>query len=271
MKKTVLITGASSGFGKESAKLFQKNGWNVVATMRSPENGKELAQLENILVTYLDVNDKASIVSAIQTGLDKFGGIDVLINSAGFAVMGIFETATEDQVRDQYATNVFGLMRVTKAVLPHMRKNGRGVIVNISSVAGRIGLPFASIYESSKFAVEGFSEALFFELYKLGILVKLVEPGSSDTNFSDAKEMTANSVESYQEAMNSFFTSYHQKTKLLVKAAPQAVASTIYKAATDTRRKLRYVIGEDCQFFVDIKTQDPEEEFVSKVDDFFKS
>jgi Short-chain alcohol dehydrogenase of unknown specificity len=268
--KTIFITGASSGFGKETAKLFQSKGWNVIATMRSPEKDEELTQLENILVTELDVQNEKSIKTAVEKGIEKFGKIDALLNNAGFAVMGVFESATEEQIYNQFDVNVFGMMRVTKTVLPFMRNNPKGVIVNISSVAGRVGLPFASIYESSKFAVEGFSEALYFELGNLGIKVKIIEPGSSQTNFGNARESTNNEIADYNPFLASFFSNYPKKTGHFKTATPREVAETIYNAAADDSHKLRYIIGEDCQFFVNSKEKSSEENYIKSVQSFFE-
>lgn len=270
MSKTILITGASSGFGKETAKLFHKQGWNVVASMRSPEEEKELTLLENVSVVKLDVQDEESIALAVEKSIGKFGTIDVLLNNAGYAVMGIFESATLDQIQHQFDTNVFGMMRVTRAVLPYMRANSQGVIVNISSVAGRVGMPFASIYESSKFAVEGFSEALYFELANLGITVKIIEPGASQTNFGYARTTVQNEIMAYNPYIGKFFENYPKKTGHCKIATPQEVAETIFVAATDQTNQIRYIIGEDCQFFVDTKTENSEEKFVASIQSFFK-
>lgn len=268
--QTIFITGASSGFGKETAKLFQSKGWNVIATMRSPEKEQELTQLENVLVVALDVQNENSIKTAVQKGIEEFGKIDALLNNAGFAVMGVFETATEAQIQNQFDVNVFGMMRTTKAVLPFMRTNSKGVIVNISSVAGRVGLPFASIYESSKFAVEGFSESLNFELSNFGIKIKIIEPGSSQTNFGNARKSTANEISDYNSFLAKFFENYPKKTALYKTATPKEVAETIYNAVTDKSNKLRYVIGEDCQFFVDTKDKNSEENYIKSIQNFFE-
>ncbi|WP_415326277.1 SDR family oxidoreductase [Chryseobacterium sp. MMS23-Vi53] len=267
--QTIFITGASSGFGKETAKLFHSKGWNVIATMRSPENEQELTQLENVLVVPLDVQDEKSVHAAVQKGINRFGKIDALLNNAGYAVMGIFETATEEQIQNQFDVNVFGMMRTTKAVLSLMRTQGDGIIVNISSVAGRVGLPFASIYESSKFAVEGFSEALHFEVRNLGIQVKIIEPGSSKTNFGNARKTTGNEIADYNLFLSQFFENYPKKTSLCRTATPYEVAETIYKAVTDKNHKLRYIIGEDCQFFVDTKDKNSEEDYIKSIQSFF--
>src|ERR1700743_1347839 len=160
MKNTVLITGASSGFGRETAKLFHSKGWNVIATMRSPEKETELTALPNVLVTKLDVTDSASIKSAIAAGTEKFGGIDVLVNNAGYGAMGPLEASTEAQVRNQFEVNFFGLVAVTKAVLPLMREKRSGVIINVSSVGGRVTFPFSSLYHATKFALEGLTESI---------------------------------------------------------------------------------------------------------------
>lgn len=183
MRNTVLITGASSGFGKETALLFLRNGWNVVATMRSPEKETQLGEFPNVLVTRLDVTDGESIDRAINGSIEHFGKIDVLVNNAGYGLIGVFESATAEQIQKQFDVNVFGLMNVTKRALGIMRKQKQGVIVNISSFGGITAGQFSSLYNSSKFAVEGFSEALSHEVAALGIKVKIIEPGSVATNF----------------------------------------------------------------------------------------
>src|ERR1700749_5199440 len=184
MKKTVLITGASSGFGKAAVKLFHTNDWNVIATMRSPEKETELSKLSNVLISKLDVTDKQSIQNAVNEGIEKFGRIDVLVNNAGYGAMGALEASTEEQVKQQFDVNLFGLIEVTKAVLPGMRQQRSGVIINVSSVGGRITFPFASLYHATKFAVEGLTESLQYELNPLGIRLKIVEPGGYRTNFA---------------------------------------------------------------------------------------
>lgn len=154
--KTVFITGCSSGIGRAAARLFQRNGWNVVATMRNPADGADLKKLDDVTVLALDVNDQASIDAALTAALEQHGHIDLLINNAGYALMGAFENATEEQIQRQFDTNVFGLMRVTRAFLPHFRQRRAGMIINVASMAGRLPIPFMSIYNGSKWAVQGF-------------------------------------------------------------------------------------------------------------------
>ena len=267
MKKTVLITGASSGFGKETAHVFHRNGWNVIATMRSPENEQELTSLENVLVTKLDVQDDRLVALAVEAGIEKFGTIDVLVNNAGYGLMGVFESASPAQIQKQFDVNVFGMMRVTKAVLPYMRKNGRGVIVNLSSFGGVVGLPFASLYASSKFAVEGFSEALSHELSDFDIRVKIIEPGGVNTHFRGGLDMIKSDIEAYHAGMSAFFANYGKATQDLPKATVTDVAETIFQAATENNTQLRYVIGSDAQFWIDTKNDNEEARFVQSVRD----
>jgi NAD(P)-dependent dehydrogenase (short-subunit alcohol dehydrogenase family) len=269
MAKTVLITGASSGFGKETATLFQQNGWNVVATMRAPEKEEELTKLENVLVAHLDVQDLESIQQAVKAGVERFGGLDALVNNAGYGLMGVFESASREQIQKQYAVNVFGLMDVTQAMLPYLRANGGGTIINISSFGGVVALPFGGFYSSTKFAVEGFSESLSHELAKLNIAVKIVEPGAVHTNFRNGLELIKNDIAEYNPLMTAFFQRYAQPTEHLAKATAEDVATTIYQAATDGKAQLRYVVGEDAQFYIDAKNKNSQEDFVKLVRDWF--
>ena len=269
MKQTVLITGASSGFGKASAKLFQQKGWNVIAGMRSPEKEQELTALQNVLVVKLDVQDTTSINTAIEQGVKHFGSIDALVNSAGYGLMGVFESSTPEQVQAQYATNVFGLMNVTRAVLPFMRPQKRGAIVNISSVGGIVGLPFGSLYNSTKFAVEGFSEALSYEVAPFGIKVKIIEPGSVATNFRQSIDFIKNEIPEYDPLIGSLFQRFGKTTEHLSKASPEEVATAIYNAANDNTNKLRYIVGADTQFYADLKSKNTAAEFTARMHDYF--
>jgi NADP-dependent 3-hydroxy acid dehydrogenase YdfG len=172
MSKTVLITGCSSGFGRATAQVFSNNGWNVVATMRDVRGADDLANDHNMLVARLDVQDRSSIAEAVERAIECFGRIDALVNNAGFGLHGIFETSSPEKIQEQFDVNLFGVMNVTRALLPHFRANRGGTIVNISSGAGVFTLPLISLYCASKFALEGFSEALTYELAPLGITVK---------------------------------------------------------------------------------------------------
>ena len=166
MKKTILITGASSGIGKATAIHFQQHDWNVIATMRKPENETELNKLENVQLEKLDVLDLESIDQAIENGISRFGKIDAIVNNAGYGAYGPLETFPRENIIRQFNTNVIGLMDVTKAIIPHFRTNKSGVIVNISSIGGQMTFALGSLYHGTKFAIEGISESLFYEKKK---------------------------------------------------------------------------------------------------------
>src|SRR5688572_19797259 len=183
MEKVILITGASTGIGYETVKLFQAKNWKVAATMRTPEKAEDLQNIVDVECIRLDVTDIESIKSAIGATLEKFGRIDAVVNNAGYGVAGPFEATTPEQIEKQFATNVFGTMNVCREILPYFREQKRGHIVNVASVGGRMTFPMWSIYHASKWAVEGFSESLQYELEEFNIRVKIIEPGPIKTDF----------------------------------------------------------------------------------------
>jgi NAD(P)-dependent dehydrogenase (short-subunit alcohol dehydrogenase family) len=244
MKKTVLITGASSGFGKAAVKLFHTHDWNVIATMRSPEKETELTALNNVLISKLDVTDKLSIQKAVNQGIEKFGKIDVLVNNAGYGALGALEASSDEQVKQQFDVNLFGLIEVTKAALPGMRQQKSGTIINVSSVGGRITFPFSSLYHATKFAVEGLTESLQYELNPLGIRFKIVEPGGYKTEFAGRSMALfgVDGLDDYQPAYDKFIAildNWDMSENI------SEVAEAIYQAATDGLEKLRYPVGHD--------------------------
>ena len=190
MKKVVIITGASRGFGELIAKKFQKENFQVIATMRNIDSSPILKKLENVDIKKLDVTVKSDIKNVVDYTVEKYGRIDILINNAGYGAFGFLEEASDEEIRNQFNVNYFGLIDCIKGVLPQMRKQKDGVIVNISSIAGRFGLPFTSLYNSSKFAVEGLTECLHYELSLFGIDIKTVAPGSFRTGFHDSINFT---------------------------------------------------------------------------------
>lgn len=190
MKKVVIITGASRGFGELIAKKFQKENFQVIATMRNIDSSPSLKKLENVDIKKLDVTVKSDIKNVVDYTVEKYGRIDILINNAGYGAFGFLEEASDEEIRNQFNVNYFGLIDCIKGVLPQMRKQKDGVIVNISSIAGRFGLPFTSLYNSSKFAVEGLTECLHYELSLFGIDIKTVAPGSFRTGFHDSINFT---------------------------------------------------------------------------------
>lgn len=245
MTRTILITGASSGIGRASAALFAERGWNVVATMRNPEDGVDLTDTENVMVVALDLLDSASISEAVAESVDRFGTIDVLLNNAGYGAYGPLEATPMSVLRRQFDVNVFGLVETIQAVLPTMRAQRSGVIINISSVGGRMAFPLGSPYHGSKWAVEGLSEALHFELAILGIRVKLVEPGGVNTDFGGRSFVFTHDPElrDYQSLVDMAAAALQEEASD-ENQEPHEVAEVIFTAATDGMDQIRYISGE---------------------------
>ncbi|HKZ96355.1 MAG TPA: SDR family oxidoreductase [Hyphomicrobiaceae bacterium] len=229
---TVLITGASSGIGRATAELFADRGWSVAATMRSPESSDLGAASDRIRVFRLDVTDRRSIEAAVTEAIAAFGRIDVLVNNAGYGLIGLFEEMSEEQVRRQLDTNVLGLMNVTRAVLPHMRSQRSGCIINVASAAGRFTLPLYTLYCTSKWAIEGFSEGLGFEVAQHGITVKIIEPGAIKSEFfGRSLEVPARGpIADYGDWAARVFANI--KARCVDIPGPGLVARSIFKAAT---------------------------------------
>jgi len=261
MRKTILITGASSGLGKETAKLFQREGWNVIATMRKPESETELNSLENVLVTRLDVLDLDSIKNAVNKGVEKFGKIDVLLNNAGYGAYGPLESFTREKIIRQFNTNVIGLLDVTRALLPHFRENRSGTIINISSIGGKMAFPLGALYHGTKFAVEGISESLKYEVAEFGVNIKIIEPGAITTDFTGRSLDFSNNetLTEYQPFIGKIMSGMQS---LFQNASPAIViANVIYQAATDGTTQLRYTAGEDAKFMIANRKQNDDESF----------
>ena len=244
MGKTILITGASSGIGRATAKLFAENGWNVAATMRSPEEERDLKELSNLKLYKLDVTKKEDLQSIISKVEKDFSSIDVLFNNAGYGAVGAFEKSSEEEMLQQFRVNVFGVMDLTRIFIPYFRKKGEGIIINTSSVVGRFTIPLYSLYCSSKWALEGFTEALQFELRQFNIQVKLIEPTAIKTDFHGRSLHTFKneSVTGYAELEKAVFSGMQHRNEKA--PGPEVVAQMVYKAATDEKDKLRYPAGK---------------------------
>jgi NAD(P)-dependent dehydrogenase (short-subunit alcohol dehydrogenase family) len=265
MMNTVFITGSSSGIGKETAKLFHSKGWNVVATMRKPELESELTGLDRVLVSRLDVMDANSIASAVQEALARFGSIDVLVNNAGYGAYGPLESFSEEKIRRQFDTNVIGLLNVTKAILPHFRAQQKGIIINISSVGGKMTFPLGSLYHGTKFAVEGISEALSYEVDAFGGTVKIIEPGLIATDFAGRSLDFSNdqTMIEYQSVVGAFFNVLPVMTQ---HASPSSVvADVIFTAATDGSKQLRYTAGADAAVLMENRRKFDDESFMGAI------
>jgi NADP-dependent 3-hydroxy acid dehydrogenase YdfG len=260
MSKTIIITGASSGIGKATAIYFQQKGWNVIATMRNPEKDIELSKLENVHLEKLDVLDVQSIENAIQNGIKKFGKIDTLVNNAGYGAYGPLETFPRENIIKQFNTNVIGLMDVTKAIIPHFRQNKDGVIVNISSIGGQMTFALGSLYHGTKFAVEGISESLHYEMAEIGVKVKVVEPGFIATDFGGRSfDFQAGEVVEYQPIIGALMKQWQNPDNTV--SQPSLVAEVIFNAVTDGTNQLRYRAGSDAEYLLDTRKKMNDSEF----------
>src|SRR5262245_44833203 len=235
---TVLITGGSAGIGKMAARLFASRGWNVAATARDPEKLSDLAS-PTVALFRLDVTDEASIAAAVLAALDRFGRIDVLVNNAGYGVFGPLEAISGADLAHEFDVNVLGLAAVTRHVLPAMRRQTSGTIVNMSSIGGRLTSPMCSAYYATKFAVEGLSDSLAYELKPHGIRVKLIEPGHFKTDFI-ARSLKWALHEAYEPHVGNMRAWIDHGDRRAPSAEP--VAEAIYRAATDRSSRLRYPV-----------------------------
>lgn len=235
---SILITGASSGIGLATAKLFMEKGWHVAATMRNPETAPAWMRNERVRVLPLDVTERTTIDAAVEQALGAFGKIDVLYNNAGYGLNGPIEGATDKQMRHQFDVNFFGLIDVTNAVLPHMRQRRAGLIINVSSIGGLIGMPGAPLYIASKHAVEGLSESIRFELKPFGIRVKMIEPGGIKTDFVSRSSKWTNHPD-YSDSIRAMKAMADGLQDSM--SAPREVAEVVLKAANDRSDKLRYL------------------------------
>lgn len=244
MGKTVLVSGSSSGIGLEACKLFAEAGWSVVAGMRNAAGRKTLLHDERrVNIIDLDVTDSESVKKAVEYTVTNFGGIDVLVNNAGYALTGVFEHYHEELVRKQFDTNFMGIVRLTGEVLPHMKKQKSGTIVNVASVGGRVTFPFYSFYHGTKWAVEGFSESLQHELVPFNIKIKIVEPGPVKTDFYDRSMniLEPKPGDGYEDYFSTAFKNMNSAGNTGISA--KKAAKKIVKAASDPGWKLRYPVG----------------------------
>jgi NAD(P)-dependent dehydrogenase (short-subunit alcohol dehydrogenase family) len=247
--KTILITGASSGIGRVTVIRFQATGWNVAATMRNPAKEAEIQKYSNVAVFPLDVTDQESINAAVAGALDKFGGLDVLLNNAGYGLAGPFEAVEATQLERQFATNVFGPVHTTQACLPHFRAKASGLVINVSSIGGRLVLPFNSLYHGTKFALEGISESLALELAPHGIRVKIIEPGGVRTDFAgrSLELMHKEGLSAYDASIQRAMAVFTAPDRASAYSEASDIAEVIYTAATDGTDRLRYIAGQDAE------------------------
>ena len=262
----VLITGCSSGFGELAAITFADHGHRVFATMRTPGKSPALSARADSTQLALDVTDDASVVSAVDAVLAAAGRLDVVVNNAGVELLGAVHLVSDAEMLRLFDTNVFGVVRVLRAVVPPMVAAGGGAIVNVGSIAGVVGPPYSGLYAASKHAVEGLSEALHFELSQQGIRVRVIEPGQFTTALEEnavyAAAMTPDRpeyarFERYREAQRSLKPAESSGSS----SGPQLVADAIYRAATEDPGRLRHLVGGDAELIGGTKATMPFEDF----------
>jgi NAD(P)-dependent dehydrogenase (short-subunit alcohol dehydrogenase family) len=261
--KTVLITGTSSGYGKATAETFLNQGWNVVATMRRPDESVLGGPNSRLRVVKLDVTDDVSIAAAISEGCSAFGNIDVLVNNAGIGLFSALEATPKQTIREVFETNTFGVMAMTQAIIPLMRESGDGTIINVTSSVCFAGMPLVAPYAASKWAIEGFTESLYFEMEAVGIRVRLVEPG-----YGPGTAFAANGMDRMNGLISAPYRAYAaQMLKQFGTPAavtlPEQVAAAVYAAATDESEKLRFPAGPDSEHLSNARWNSTDARFLS--------
>jgi len=269
MEKVALVTGSSSGIGFETSLALARNGYYTFASMRNLEKASKIQDISkkenlNLEVIELDVNNEDSVKSAIQKIISKKGRIDVLVNNAGYMLFGAVEDLSVDELRKQFETNFFSIVRMIQEVAPLMRKQKDGIIVNISSVVGRLGFPGTSAYISTKFALEGLSECMRYELSPHGVKTIIIEPGAIKTNFMSSMETAQPKPDSPYKEMNEKILN-NVKMLLEMGTHPSEVAKTIITAIGEKEPRPRYIVGNDAQMFLEAKKMKTDLEFENYV------
>jgi NAD(P)-dependent dehydrogenase (short-subunit alcohol dehydrogenase family) len=275
-RKVAVVTGSSSGIGYETSIALARSGIFTYATMRNLQKATNLESIRDkemlpLKTLQLDVTDDASVNKAIQSIISESGRIDVLVNNAGYGLVGAFEDLSMDEIRRQFETNFFGVIRVMQSVLPVMRKQKFGILVNISSGAGRFGYPSGSAYVSTKFALEGLSESIAYELDQFGIKVILVEPGVIKTNFDSGMVVAKKS----QDASSPYFNMTQKMDTVfrqLIRnsSPPSLVADVVVQGVKSENPNLRYLAGKDVEQWVDQKKKMSDTEFFNMMKQSFQ-
>ncbi len=265
MEKVAIVTGSSSGIGYETSLALARDGFYTFATVRNSKKAEKILQVAkkenlNIEIIELDVDDEKSISAAIEKIISKKQRIDVLVNNAGWGLFGSVEDVSMKDFRAQFETNFFGIISIIQKVAPIMRKQGSGVIVNVSSVAGRIGFPGSPAYISSKFALEGLSESLRYELGQFGVKIIIIEPGVIKTNFFSSMKIAELKPDSpYKEITEKVIMGIKMMAEL--GTPPSEVATTILNAIKEENPRPRYIVGNDAQMFLEAKKAKTDTEF----------
>jgi NAD(P)-dependent dehydrogenase (short-subunit alcohol dehydrogenase family) len=257
--RAIFITGTSSGLGRAAAKLFASRGWTVLATMRSPDKEQDLATLPNVVLLSLDITDPQQITGAANEALAR-GEVDVVFNNAGYGMAGPLEGVTDEQMLRMVHTNLMGPIRVTKAFTPHFRARRAGLFINTTSIGGLITVPFNSMYHATKWALEGWSEAMAFELSHCGIGMKIIEPGGMKTDFF-TRSFDIGRHPDYDALVTRVMSAITDPKQLDTYSTPEQIAEVVYEAATDGKDQLRYVAGSDARATYAMRLQLGDEAF----------
>jgi NAD(P)-dependent dehydrogenase (short-subunit alcohol dehydrogenase family) len=266
-QKVIFITGSSSGLGRAAAKLFASRGWKVIATMRNPDSEKELTKIAGVTLMALDTTDLQQIQRVAEQVVSS-GGVDVVFNNAGYGLAGALEGLTDDQILRMVKTNMLGTIRTTKAFIPHFREKRSGLFINTTSIGGLMTVPFNSIYHATKWALEGWSESMAFELGQFGIGMKTIEPGGMKTDFFTRSFDTSRhpAYDAFVKRVMGVITDPKQMTTY---SAPEQIAEVVYEAATDGKDQLRYVAGEDAKAMYAMRLQMGDEAFRKAINQQF--
>ncbi|MFT3934568.1 MAG: SDR family oxidoreductase [Chitinophagaceae bacterium] len=253
--KTIFITGASTGLGKATAQLFHEKGWKVIATMRQPEKDTSLSALKNVTLLPLDVTNAAQVTQTCQQAI-SMGEIDVVFNNAGYGLVGPMEAATDEQISRQINTNLMGVLRVTKEFIPYFREKKKGLFITTTSMGGLFSFPFGSIYHATKFALEGWTESMAYELSLFNIGIKTVAPGGITTDFI-GRSIESASLPPYDESLQKMFELFNGDNF----STAEEIAAVVFEAATDGKDQLRYVAGKDAQSLYAMREQADQQAF----------
>ena len=258
-QKTIFITGSSSGLGRATAKLFASRGWKVIASMRNPNNEKELGRIPGISLVSLDITDPREIDRVAQEVVAS-GDVDVVFNNAGYGLTGALEALTDEQILRVVETNMLGAIRTTKAFIPHFREKRSGLFINTTSIGGLMTVPFNSVYHATKWALEGWSESMAFELNQLGIGIKTIEPGGMKTDFFTRSLDTARHP-AYDGLVNRVMGIITDPKQMGTYSSPEQIAEIVFEAATDGKDQLRYIAGSDAKAMNEMRLQIGDEAF----------
>ena len=265
--RTIFITGASSGLGRATAKLFASKGWKVIATMRNPAKEPELDKLLGVVLLPLDVTDSAQIKRTVERVVTT-GGVDVVFNNAGYGLAGPLEGLTDEQIARMVNTNLMGTILTTKAFIPHFRERRAGLFINTTSIGGLVAVPFNSVYHATKWALEGWSESMAFELNRFGIGMKTVLPGGMKTDFF-TRSFDTGRHEAYDKLVDRVMGAITAPQQMESYSSPEQIAEVVYEAATDGKDQLRYVAGADAKAIYAMRQQMGDEAFRKAMDKQF--